>query len=79
MREGDYNASDGQQGQRQVITYVMLFMQELPFEEVKEDLIESGQSEEILQRSCPAEYSGLKEEEVRTDRNVVYILRNKHW
>ncbi|XP_023270859.1 3'(2'),5'-bisphosphate nucleotidase 1 [Seriola lalandi dorsalis] len=38
--------------------------EELPFEEAKEDLIENGQAEEILQKSCPAEYSGLKEEEL---------------
>ncbi|XP_071323374.1 3'(2'),5'-bisphosphate nucleotidase 1 isoform X1 [Trachinotus anak] len=38
--------------------------EELPFEEVKDDLIENGQAEEILQKSCPAEYSGLKEEEL---------------
>ncbi|CAK6962774.1 '(2')%2C5'-bisphosphate nucleotidase 1 [Scomber scombrus] len=38
--------------------------EELPAEEVTEDLIENGQAEEILQKSCPAEYSGLKEEEL---------------
>ncbi|XP_033504413.1 3'(2'),5'-bisphosphate nucleotidase 1 isoform X1 [Epinephelus lanceolatus] len=38
--------------------------EELPAEEIKEDLIESGHSEEILQKTCPAEYSGLKEEEL---------------
>uniref|UniRef100_A0A3B5ACZ1 3'(2'),5'-bisphosphate nucleotidase 1 n=1 Tax=Stegastes partitus TaxID=144197 RepID=A0A3B5ACZ1_9TELE len=38
--------------------------EELPDEEVQEDLIENGQAEEILQKTCPAEYSGLKEEEV---------------
>ncbi|XP_060947132.1 3'(2'),5'-bisphosphate nucleotidase 1 [Limanda limanda] len=38
--------------------------EDLPFEEVKEDAIEKGQAEEILQKSCPAEYSGLKEEEL---------------
>lgn len=42
----------------------LLFMQELPSEEVREDLIENGQAEEILQKSCPAEFSELKEEEV---------------
>uniref|UniRef100_A0A8C7SHU8 3'(2'),5'-bisphosphate nucleotidase 1 n=1 Tax=Oncorhynchus mykiss TaxID=8022 RepID=A0A8C7SHU8_ONCMY len=31
--------------------------EDLPEEAVKEDLIESGQSEDILQKSCPAEYS----------------------
>uniref|UniRef100_A0A673VVQ3 3'(2'),5'-bisphosphate nucleotidase 1 n=1 Tax=Salmo trutta TaxID=8032 RepID=A0A673VVQ3_SALTR len=39
--------------------------EDLPEEAVKEDLIESSQSEEILQKSCPLEYSALKEEEVR--------------
>uniref|UniRef100_A0A8D3BUM5 3'(2'),5'-bisphosphate nucleotidase 1 n=2 Tax=Scophthalmus maximus TaxID=52904 RepID=A0A8D3BUM5_SCOMX len=38
--------------------------EELPAEETGEDLIENGQAEEILQKSCPAEYSGLKEEEL---------------
>ncbi|XP_074540893.1 3'(2'),5'-bisphosphate nucleotidase 1 isoform X1 [Halichoeres trimaculatus] len=38
--------------------------EELPAEEVKEDLIENGQSAEILQKTCPAEYSSLKEEEL---------------
>lgn len=41
-------------------------MQELPYEEITEDLIENGEAEEILQKVCPSEYSGLKEEEVRT-------------
>ncbi|XP_038818386.1 3'(2'),5'-bisphosphate nucleotidase 1-like [Salvelinus namaycush] len=31
---------------------------------LSEDLIESSQSEEILQKSCPLEYSALKEEEL---------------
>lgn len=39
--------------------------QELPSEEINNDLIENGHSEEILQRTCPEEYSELKEEEVR--------------
>ncbi|XP_034018758.1 3'(2'),5'-bisphosphate nucleotidase 1 isoform X1 [Thalassophryne amazonica] len=38
--------------------------EELPAEDVREDLIESVQAEEILQKSCPAEYSSLKEEEL---------------
>lgn len=42
----------------------LILMQELPAEDVKEDLIETGQVEEILQKPCPAEYSELKEEEV---------------
>lgn len=43
-------------------------MQDLPDAEVREDLIEDGQADEILQKSCPAEYSGLKEEEVENCR-----------
>lgn len=38
--------------------------QELPCEEVREDLVENGQNEEILQKKCPPEYSELTEEEV---------------
>ncbi|XP_061126206.1 3'(2'),5'-bisphosphate nucleotidase 1 [Syngnathus typhle] len=38
--------------------------EELPAEEVTEDLIENGQAEEILLNVCPAEYSGVKEEEL---------------
>ncbi|XP_061560758.1 3'(2'),5'-bisphosphate nucleotidase 1 isoform X1 [Phycodurus eques] len=38
--------------------------EELPAEEVSEDLIENGQAEEILQKVCPVEYSGVKEEEL---------------
>ncbi|XP_071763061.1 3'(2'),5'-bisphosphate nucleotidase 1 [Centroberyx gerrardi] len=38
--------------------------EDLPAEEIKEDLIENGQAEEILLKTCPAEYSGLKEEEL---------------
>ncbi|TKS75508.1 3'(2'),5'-bisphosphate nucleotidase 1 [Collichthys lucidus] len=38
--------------------------EELPAEVVREDLIESGHSEEILQKTCPAEYRELKEEEL---------------
>ncbi|XP_068198164.1 3'(2'),5'-bisphosphate nucleotidase 1 isoform X3 [Antennarius striatus] len=38
--------------------------EDLPSEETSEDLIEDGHSEEILQKTCPAEYSGLKEEEL---------------
>lgn len=40
--------------------------QELPSEEISNDLIENGHSEEILQRTCPEEYSEFKEEEVRS-------------
>ncbi|KAL6095770.1 bpnt1 [Pungitius sinensis] len=38
--------------------------EELPDEEIKEDLVESGLSEEILLKTCPEEYSHLKEEEL---------------
>ncbi|KAK5616518.1 3'(2'),5'-bisphosphate nucleotidase 1 [Crenichthys baileyi] len=38
--------------------------EDLPAEEVQEDLIENGQAEDILQRSCPEEYRALKEEEL---------------
>lgn len=38
--------------------------EELPAEDIREDLIENGYSEEILQKPCPAEYSGVKEEEL---------------
>lgn len=38
--------------------------EDLPDEKVEEDLIESGQAEEILQKSCPSEYSQLTEEEL---------------
>ncbi|MGH0161178.1 UNVERIFIED_CONTAM: hypothetical protein FKN15_040535 [Acipenser sinensis] len=37
---------------------------DLPSHDVEENLIESGQFEEILQRVCPGEYSGVREEEV---------------
>uniref|UniRef100_A0A8C6STF0 3'(2'),5'-bisphosphate nucleotidase 1 n=1 Tax=Neogobius melanostomus TaxID=47308 RepID=A0A8C6STF0_9GOBI len=38
--------------------------EDLASEEVKEDLIENGQAEEIFQKTCPAELSDLKEEEL---------------
>ncbi|KAM4712816.1 3'(2'),5'-bisphosphate nucleotidase 1 isoform 2-T2 [Anableps anableps] len=38
--------------------------EDLPSEEVQEDLIENGQAEEILQKSCPEQYEALKEEEL---------------
>nr|XP_046228516.1 3'(2'),5'-bisphosphate nucleotidase 1 isoform X1 [Scatophagus argus]XP_046228517.1 3'(2'),5'-bisphosphate nucleotidase 1 isoform X1 [Scatophagus argus] len=38
--------------------------EELPAEDISEDLIENGHSEEILRETCPPEYSGLKEEEL---------------
>ncbi|XP_033859436.1 3'(2'),5'-bisphosphate nucleotidase 1 [Acipenser ruthenus] len=38
--------------------------EDLPSHDVEENLIESGQFEEILQRVCPGEYSGVREEEL---------------
>ncbi|XP_061097304.1 3'(2'),5'-bisphosphate nucleotidase 1 [Conger conger] len=38
--------------------------EDLPQEAVGEDLIETGQADEILQKPCPAEYCNVKEEEV---------------
>ncbi|XP_029351962.1 3'(2'),5'-bisphosphate nucleotidase 1 [Echeneis naucrates] len=38
--------------------------EELLFEDVKEELIENGQADDILQKSCPEGYKGLKEEEL---------------
>ncbi|XP_061563397.1 3'(2'),5'-bisphosphate nucleotidase 1 isoform X2 [Cololabis saira] len=38
--------------------------EDLPPEKVQEDLIETGQAEEILQRSCPDEFKEVKEEEL---------------
>ncbi|XP_028296231.1 3'(2'),5'-bisphosphate nucleotidase 1 isoform X1 [Gouania willdenowi] len=38
--------------------------EDLAAEEVQEDLIESRQAEDILTKSCPGEYSELKEEEL---------------
>jgi len=31
---------------------------------VTEELIENGHCEEILKKTCPAQYTGIKEEEV---------------
>ncbi|XP_017267491.1 3'(2'),5'-bisphosphate nucleotidase 1 [Kryptolebias marmoratus] len=42
----------------------MIGEEDLPAEEIQEDLLENGQSEEILQKNCPEEYSALKEEEL---------------
>lgn len=39
-------------------------VQDLPSEAVEEDLIESGQAGDILEKVCPAEYSNIREEEV---------------
>ncbi|XP_033846743.1 3'(2'),5'-bisphosphate nucleotidase 1 isoform X2 [Periophthalmus magnuspinnatus] len=38
--------------------------EDLPSEEVREDLIETGQAEEIFQKTCPAEFTDVKEEEL---------------
>uniref|UniRef100_A0A8C9R242 3'(2'),5'-bisphosphate nucleotidase 1 n=2 Tax=Scleropages formosus TaxID=113540 RepID=A0A8C9R242_SCLFO len=38
--------------------------EDLPAEAVEEELIENGQSEEILQKPCPSEYINIKEEEL---------------
>ncbi|KAM3603397.1 uncharacterized protein V6R79_021593 [Siganus canaliculatus] len=38
--------------------------EELPAEQISEDLIENSHSEEILQKPCPAEFVGVKEEEL---------------
>ncbi|OCT79432.1 hypothetical protein XELAEV_18026242mg [Xenopus laevis] len=38
--------------------------EDLPSEEVEDNLLALGQSEEILKHSCPSQYSGIKEEEI---------------
>ncbi|KAF7230972.1 3'(2'),5'-bisphosphate nucleotidase 1 isoform X1 [Nothobranchius furzeri] len=38
--------------------------EDLPAEEVKEDLIELGHFDEVLQKNCPEEFRSLKEEEL---------------
>ncbi|XP_072301587.1 3'(2'),5'-bisphosphate nucleotidase 1 isoform X2 [Eucyclogobius newberryi] len=38
--------------------------EDLTSEEVREDLIDSGQAEEIFQKTCPAEFTDVKEEEL---------------
>ncbi|NXN73039.1 BPNT1 nucleotidase, partial [Himantopus himantopus] len=38
--------------------------EELPPDEVTEELIEDGHCEEILKKTCPAQYTGIKEEEL---------------
>ncbi|XP_068251539.1 3'(2'),5'-bisphosphate nucleotidase 1 isoform X2 [Nyctibius grandis] len=38
--------------------------EELPTDEVTEELIEDGHCEEILKKTCPAQYAGIKEEEL---------------
>ncbi|KAL4648974.1 3'(2'),5'-bisphosphate nucleotidase 1 isoform X2 [Arapaima gigas] len=49
---------------RQFPKITIIGEEDLPPEAVEEDLIENGQSEEILQRPCPSEYSNIKEEEL---------------
>lgn len=43
-------------------------MQDLPAEDVEEELLENGHSSLILQKSCPDQYASLKEEEVKKER-----------
>lgn len=43
-------------------------MQELPAEDVEEELLENGHSSLILQKSCPDQFASLKEEEVKRER-----------
>lgn len=43
-------------------------MQELPAEDVEEELLETGHNSLILQKSCPDQYASLKEEEVKRKR-----------
>lgn len=50
------------------LLFFFLSLQDLPAEKVEDDLIEKGQEEEILQKSCPEEFQDLKEEEVLTRR-----------
>ncbi|NXF42648.1 BPNT1 nucleotidase, partial [Oceanites oceanicus] len=38
--------------------------EELPADEVTEELIEDGHCEEILKKTCPTQYTGIKEEEL---------------
>ena len=51
-----------------------VFTQDLPAEEMQEDLIENGQVEDILQKSCPEEFRALKEEEVTTIRLRIQFI-----
>jgi hypothetical protein len=44
---------------------VLSLLQDLPSEEVDQELIEDGQWEEILRQPCPSQYSAIKEEDVR--------------
>uniref|UniRef100_A0A8C1PT40 3'(2'),5'-bisphosphate nucleotidase 1 n=1 Tax=Cyprinus carpio TaxID=7962 RepID=A0A8C1PT40_CYPCA len=42
--------------------------EELPAEDVEEELLETGHNSLILQKSCPDQYASLKEEEVKRKR-----------
>ncbi len=46
-------------------------MQDLPAEDVEEELLENGHSSLILQKSCPDQYASLKEEEVKKDMGIM--------
>lgn len=46
------------------LTVHIFLNQDLPSEEVNEELLEDGQCEEILKKACPPQYSAIKEEEV---------------
>uniref|UniRef100_A0A8L2Q072 3'(2'),5'-bisphosphate nucleotidase 1 n=1 Tax=Rattus norvegicus TaxID=10116 RepID=A0A8L2Q072_RAT len=50
--------------------------EDLPPGEVDQELIEDGQSEEILKQPCPSQYSAIKEEDVRSIWNTVCLLDN---
>lgn len=43
---------------------IIIGEEELPFENVSEEIIESGQNEEILKHTCPSQYDSIKEEEL---------------
>lgn len=47
------------------LTSVLSLLQDLPSEDVDQELIEEGQWEEILRKPCPSQYSTIKEEDVR--------------
>ena len=64
------------------VNHKYVFLQELPEEEPRADLMEEGQAEAILQKCCPAEYKDLKEEEVRAEHTpCTYTLycKNVWW
>uniref|UniRef100_M3XYD5 3'(2'),5'-bisphosphate nucleotidase 1 n=1 Tax=Mustela putorius furo TaxID=9669 RepID=M3XYD5_MUSPF len=49
---------------RKVAKKIVFSFDDLPFEEVDQELIEDGQWEEILQQPCPTQYSAIKEEDL---------------